>query len=444
MIFRQKSARIIGAVLLAAASAAACTHAGNAEPRATSPTGVASRSLSGAHVRVLGLWSGPEFDSFVTVKSAWENATGGIVDWEATQDLPDVLDAQIRDGKPPDIAILPNLGLMQQLAKAGTLVPLTAVLDMNQVKKDYAPAWIELGSYHGNPYGIFYKVTNKATVWYSPAAFKANSYKTPKTWNDLIALADKMVGDHRTPFSVVAANGPASGWPLTDWISEIVLNNCGPQLYDKWIAAEIPWTDACIRQSFGMFDKIVQTKGYVLGGAQRILSTTDANGADPLYTEPPTAYMYYLASFAQAFIASAYPNLNPGPDYDSFAFPTIRPRYRGAVTVGSDIVVMVRDTPAARSFMAYLAGARAQEAWIGLGGFTSVNRSVPLGTYRDPVARTVAAELTSAKVSRFSAGDMMPPPVQKAWWQAMLELVKDPSRLDSILDSLTSVAHSAK
>jgi alpha-glucoside transport system substrate-binding protein len=105
---------------------------------------------------------------------------------------------------------------------------------------------------------------------------------------------------------------------------------------------------------------------------------------------------------------------------------------------------MVRDTPAARSFMAYLAGARAQEAWIGLGGFTSVNRSVPLGTYRDPVARTVAAELTSAKVSRFSAGDMMPPPVQKAWWQAMLELVKDPSRLDSILDSLTSVAHSAK
>ena len=138
MIFRQKAARMISLILLAAASAVACTHSGSAGR--TAPTSVAAASLTGAHVRVLGLWSGPEFDSFVTVKSAWEAATGGIVDWEATQDLPDVLDAHIRAGTPPDIAVLPNLGLMQQLAKAGTLVPLTSVLDMNQVKKDYAPS----------------------------------------------------------------------------------------------------------------------------------------------------------------------------------------------------------------------------------------------------------------------------------------------------------------
>jgi len=59
-----------------------------------------------------------------------------------------------------------------------------------------------------------------------------------------------------------------------------VLNNFGPDLYDEWIAAKIPWTDACIKQSFEMFDSIVQTKGYVLGGTQRILSTADADGAD--------------------------------------------------------------------------------------------------------------------------------------------------------------------
>ena len=38
----------------------------------------------------------------------------------------------------------------------------------------------------------------------------------------------------------------------------------------------------------------------------------------------------------------------------------------------------------------------------------------------------------------------MPASLQKAWWKAMLELVKDPGQLDSILSSLTEVAKSGK
>jgi alpha-glucoside transport system substrate-binding protein len=193
-----------------------------------------------------------------------------------------------------------------------------------------------------------------------------------------------------------------------------------------------------------MFTKIVSTEGYVLGGSERIIATGDDVGADPLYTDPPTAYLCYLASFAQAFIAASYPDLEPGTDYDVFKFPTINAEYRGAVTVGADVPVMVSDTPAARSFMTHLASAPAQEAWIKLGGFTSVNGSVSADTYLDPVARTVAEELTEAEVSRFSAGDMMPPSLQRAWWAAMLDLVKDPTKVDSILDTLTAAAKSAR
>jgi alpha-glucoside transport system substrate-binding protein len=407
-------------------------------------TAAASQNFNGAHVHILGLWSGPELESFMRVKSAWEKETGGVVDWKGTQDLPDVLAARMQAGSPPDIVILPNPGLMQQLAGEGKLVPLNSFMDMERVSQDYAPAWIDLGSYDGKLYAIFYKVANKTTVWYNPRAFAVANYTVPKTWEDMITLADRMIVDGNTPFSIVAPSGPASGWALTDWISEIVLNNCGPDLYDEWITGEISWTNACIKQSFEMFDEIVQKKGYVLGGSQGIFAATDANGTYPLYTDPPTAYMDYLASFAQAFIASKYPDINPGEDYDFFAFPAINPEYAGAVTIGADVVVMVHDTPAARSFMTYLAGAQAQETWIKLGGFTSVNRSVPPDTYPDPVARTVAKELSQARIIRFGAGDMMPAPLQKAWWKGMLELVKDPSKLDSILDSLTRIAQSAK
>jgi alpha-glucoside transport system substrate-binding protein len=426
----------VGVLLLAAALAAGCTSSGSSAPQATT----SAQSLKGEQVHVLGLWSGPELDNFMKVKSAWEANTGGVVAWQATQDPTAALAASAPAEGAPDIAVLPNLELMQQLAAQHKLVALDSVLDMKQVDRDYAPAWINLGSYNDKLYGIFYKVTDKATVWYNPKAFAAANYAVPKTWKDMVSLADKMVADGRTPFSVVAASGPANGWALTDWISEIVLNNCGPDVYDRWISAKLPWTDACIKQSFDMFDTIVRTKGYVLGGAQRITSTTDAAGGDPLYTNPPSAYMYHLASFAQGFIAANFPKLTAGTDYSFFPFPAINPKYSGSVAVGADIVVMTHDTPAARSFMAYLAGAPAQEAWIKLGGFTSVNRSVPPDTYPDPVARAIAKQLTDAKVIRFSAGDMMPAALQRAWWSAMLDLVNDPGKLDSILDSLTSSA----
>ena len=453
MIDRHKLVLPFILFMLATGFTVGCTSSTATLPTLAQPTAVVTtltstpadaQYLNGAHVRVLGLWSGPELDSFMMVKDDWEKATAGIVDWEGTQDLPDVLNARMQNGNLPDIAILPNPGLMQQLAREGKLVPLNSFMEMDQVSKDYAPAWIDLGSYDGDLYAIFYKVANKATVWYNPRAFASANYAVPRTWEDMIRLADQMVADGNTPFSIVAPSGPASGWALTDWISEIVLNNCGPDLYDKWITGELPWTDTCIKQSFAMFGEIVQKKGYVLGGSQGISATTDANGTYPLYTDPPMAYMDYLASFAQAFIASKFPDLNPGDDYSFFTFPTVNPQYAGAVTVGADVVVLVNDTPAARSFMTYLAGAQAQEAWIKLGGFTSVNRSVSADSYPDPVARAVAQELTEARISRFGAGDMMPASLQKAWWKAMLVLVKDPGELDSILSSLTGIAQKAR
>lgn len=448
MVYRHKTVLTVFLLLLATALAGSCTNLPATRPTTpapgASPTTAAAHNLNGAHVRLLGLWSGPELDSFMKVKAAWEKATGGIVDWEGTQDLPDALAKRLQAGAPPDIAILPNPGLMQQLAREGALVPINSFIDMQQVSQDYAPAWIELGSYDGDLYAIFYKVSNKATVWYNPKAFAAAGYTVPKTWDDLISLANQMAADGHTPFSIAAPSGPGSGWALTDWISEITLNHCGPDIYDRWITGEIPWTDACIKQSFEMFVEIVQTEGYVLGGSPGILATSDANGVSPLYSDPPRAYMYYLASFAQAFIASLYPHLNPGEDYNFFTFPSINPNYAGAVTVGADVVVMINDTPGARSFMAYLTGAQAQEAWIKLGGFTSVNRGVSPDSYLDPVARQVAKALSEARISRFGAGDMLPASLQKAWWEGMLALVKDPGKLDSILNALTSDAQNAK
>src|SRR5690348_16709832 len=169
----------VGVLLLAAALAAGCTSSGSSAPQAPA----SAQSLKGEHVHVLGLWSGPELDNFMKVKSAWEANSGGVVDWQATQDPTAALAASTPAQSAPDIAVLPNLELMQQLAAQHKLVALDSVLDMKQVDRDYAPAWINLGSDNDKLYGVFYKVTDKATVWYNPKAFAAANYAVPKKWN---------------------------------------------------------------------------------------------------------------------------------------------------------------------------------------------------------------------------------------------------------------------
>lgn len=396
-------------------------------------------TVEGVRVDVVGLWSGPEFDAFATVASTWEDDSGAVVDWQGSRDIARDLAARLEADDPPDLAVLPNPGLLHDLADEGALIPLEA----DRFDQDYSPAWLDLGSHGGELYGVFAKVSSKATVWYSPRTFAAGGYDVPETWAALTALADQTRAHGLAPFSVVAPRGPGSGWALTDWIAQLVLGACGPELYDRWVTAEIPWTDPCLRGAFDRFTALVTTPGTVLGGTEAILTTSDADGVLPLYTDPPSGAMYPMASFAQGFISSAYPDLVPGDDYDWFPFPAVDPGNAGAITVGGDVVVLMTDTPAARSFLTFLAGADAQAAWVELGGYTSANRNVPPGAYADPVARAIAEQLTQAEVMRFGAGDQLPAAVQRAWWAGMLELVEDPTTLDALLTSLTEVAADA-
>ena len=45
------------------------------------------------------------------------------------------------------------------------------------------------------------------------------------------------------PWCVGAESGGATGWVLTDWIEDIMLRTAGPDVYDQWVAHEIPFND---------------------------------------------------------------------------------------------------------------------------------------------------------------------------------------------------------
>jgi alpha-glucoside transport system substrate-binding protein len=394
-------------------------------------------------VDLVTTWGSTELDSFKAVVAPFTQSTGITVNTESTRDLDATLTSRIRGNNPPGVAVLPNPGKMQELAAQKSLIALDSFLDMSAIHNDYSSAFIDLGTVNGKLYAIFYKAANKGTVWYDPAQFSSAGYTTPKTWDDLTALSNQIAAQGKYPWSMGIESGSASGWPATDWISEIYINSNGPDMYDKWWKHQIPWTDPTIKDAFQKFGQIATGHHYINGAPQSILATNFQPACYPPFQSPPTAYMVYLGDFAAGFISDQFKSAKAGTDYNFFNFPTINPTYQGALTGGVDVIVALKNDNAVQALIKYMATADAQKIWVQRGGFTSVNKSLDVSAYPDAVTKASAQQLTSATTFRVGAGDLMPSAMQTAWWQQVQTFIKDTSQIDNVLNSLESTAKSA-
>lgn len=388
-------------------------------------------------VTVFGVWSGDELDNFKEVVYPFTEETGIGMAFEGTRDLAAVLTTRTEAGNPPDLAILPNPGQLVELAAAGHLVDLTSFVDMAQLQSDYAQVWLDLASYEGTLYGIFYKAADKSLVWYNPGAFDAAGYEVPTTWGELIALSDQIVADGGVPWCAGFESEAASGWPATDWIEDIMLRTAGPDVYDQWVNHEIPWTDPAIKTAWETFGEIATNEDYLYGGTTGALTINFGDSPAPLFDDPPGCYMHRQASFITGFFPEG---VEAGVDYDFFPFPEIDPAYGTPALGAADVIVMLNDTPDARALMQYLVTGEAQEIWAGLGGFLSPSKSVDLDVYPDDMTRKIAEALVGADVFRFDASDLMPAAVGAgSFWTGTLDYVGGED-VDSVLETIEASA----
>jgi alpha-glucoside transport system substrate-binding protein len=394
-------------------------------------------------LHIMGLWGGEELNAFREVAAGWEKRTGGRVEFEGTRDITAVLRARVMGGNPPDLAILPNPALMKEFVRTGKLRAIEKILDISQIRKNYSNTWLHLGNVDGILFGLFVKASVKSTIWYNPNEFAANRWEIPKTWGKLLSLSKQIVEEGKTPWSIAVESGGASGWPASDWIQEIFLHESGPDLYDQWVEHRIPWTHEAVKSAFQKFGRIALTDEYINGGVQAILASNFIDGSYLPFLNPPRAYMYFLGGFTQGFIAKQFPDLKPRKDYDFFPFPTIHPKYAGAVTGSADAVVMFRDTASSRSFLKYMAMAEAWESWAKRGGYTSPARSMNLETYSDPLAAKMARLLMTSPIFRFDADDLMPAEVQKTFWKGAMDYLRNPEKVNTILQEIEEVAKEA-
>jgi alpha-glucoside transport system substrate-binding protein len=126
----------------------------------------------------------------------------------------------VQGGNAPDIAFIPQPGLLQRFVKAGEVVEAPEGVAAN-VDEFWSEAWKEYGSVDGKLYAAPMGANVKSYVWYSPTAFTEAGYEIPTTFDELVALSDTIAATGKKPWCAGIESGDATGWVLTDWMEDL-------------------------------------------------------------------------------------------------------------------------------------------------------------------------------------------------------------------------------
>ncbi|MGW0563572.1 ABC transporter substrate-binding protein [Streptomyces sp. NPDC003016] len=396
--------------------------------------------LNGEEVQVAAVWTGPEQENFTKVLTEFEKRTGAKVTFVPAQDpIVNFLGTKIAGGSPPDVAMLPQVGALQQAVERKWAKPVDAATQA-QLDKNYSQGWKDIGAVDGNQYGVYFKAANKSLIWYNAQAFEDAGAQEPKTWKDFLSTAETISASGVPPVSV----GGADGWTLTDWFENIYLSQAGPEKYDQLAQHEIKWTDPSVKDALTTLAELFGKKELIAGGQDGALQTEFPASVTQTFADEPKAAMVFEGDFVAINIAQTKAEI--GTDAKVFPFPAVGDA--SPVVTGGDAAVALKDSKGAKALLTFLASTDAAEIWARAGGFVSPNKALDVAAYPNDVQRDIAKALIAAGDDfRFDMSDQAPQSFGgtpgKGEWKALQDFLKNPKDIAGTQQRLESDAAKA-
>ncbi len=395
----------------------------------------ASTDLSGQTLSIFGPWRGDDQALAESIFAYFSEATGAEVTYASSETYEQQIVIDTEAGSPPNIAILPQPGLIGNLVSKGFVAPLGDETE-SWLADNYAAgsSWVGLGSYAGPDgaealYAFPYKIDLKSLVWYSPENFEDAGYEVPNSMEELKALSDQIVADGGTPWCIGLGSGGATGWPATDWVEDMMLRTQPADVYDAWVANEIPFTDERVVAAIDEFGAFARNDAYVSGGAGAVASTDFRDSPDGIFSSPPQCYMHRQASFIPTFFPEG---TELGLDADFFYFPSYDSKELGNPVLGAGTLAFItKDSDASRAFIDFLKTPIAHELWMSRSGFLTPLKSANTELYANDALKKQGEILLEATTFRFDGSDLMPAGVGAgSFWTGMVDYAGGKSAAD--------------
>jgi alpha-glucoside transport system substrate-binding protein len=217
-------------------------------------------------------------------------------------------------------------------------------------------------------------------------------------------------------------DGATSGWPGTDWVEDILLQQAGPREYERWVNGEQGWTHPRVRKAWTTWGEMVGAGDPDRVG--RMLTTGFGEAC------AGTGRLEHQGSFRAGHWQQQ------GGDYVPSAqvIPGIGPD-AGAWEVSGDLAALLSPKEEARELIRYLA-----DPDTALPAHSANKKAAP-DPGQNATERRIGGILREEGRTRcWDASDAMPRTLRDAFHQAVLRYLADPDSLEAQLRELDQLS----
>ena len=364
---------------------------------------------------------------------------GITVKWQRVENINQLIMTKIQANDTPDIAMIPQPGVVADIVDRGAAQPLDDVVDMSALEQSMVSGGIEAGTVDDKFYGLLTSMNVKSLVYYNKPAWEKAGYPIPKTIDELNQLTEQIKADGGTPWCMGIESDTATGWPATDWFEDLIMRYGGADGYNSWVSHETPFDSDLVRQAAAEFETLMFTDGNVLGGREAISSTNFGTAGNPMFDEGgPSCWMYKQGSFITGFFPEDIVK-NLEENVGVFGFPPAEAGGENPVLGGGDLAVLLSDSEDAKTAMTLLAKTEVGNEAPGIPAstFLSPHKDFDSSLYPNSLAADAADVAYNASVLLFDGSDQMPGEVGAgSFWREMTAWISGQQDLDTTLTNI--------
>ena len=364
------------------------------------------------------------------------DAAGIEVEWERVTDINTLIMTKLNASDAPDIAVIPQPGVVANMQARNGIQPLDDVLDMAALEESMLPGIIDAGTVEDEYYGLQINASVKSLVFYPKKAWDKAGYKAPESLDELVDLTEQIKADGGTPWCVGIESDTATGWPATDWFEDLVMKQAGEDVYNQWITNEIPFNDPAIVEAGEYIDELWFTEGNVLGGREAIASTNFGAAGTPMFDAEPGCWLLKQGTFITTFFPDNV-QANLDEEVGVFGFPPAETGGDNPVLGAGDLATMLSDDEDTKEVMKMLAETDTGAEAAKTGAYLSPHADFDPSGYPNEIMKTAAEVATSGSAFLFDGSDQMPGEVGAgSFWKEITAWVTGDQDLETALTNI--------
>jgi alpha-glucoside transport system substrate-binding protein len=397
---------------------------------------------SGGNSKTVTIWTSndqPVIDGLNKVLAPEAKKKGITVKFKKVNDINTLVMTSIQANKAPDIAMIPQPGVVADIVKRNKAFPLDNVVDMSALKSSMTAGTLEAGTVKGKLYGLLLSMNVKSLVFYNKKAWAAKGLKAPTTLAELEQLTDQLKSKDSYPWCMGLQDpGGASGWPATDWLEDLVARYGGVDKYNDWVSHKIKFDDPIVKQAGQEVEKLLFTDGNVAGGAKGAANNNWQTVANPMFASntKPGCWMQKQGNFITGFYPKAVQADLDG-SVGVFGFPPAEAGGENPTLGGGDLATLLNNSKNAQEVMKLMAQTNLGNEAAKSGAYISPHKDFDTSLYPNTIVKGAAEVAYKSTSFLFDGSDVMPASVGSgSFWKQMVAWFAGEESLDKALSAI--------